>query len=683
MHPEVQKEREGLCPDCGMKLVPANEAHPMCCAHESTPKNTHDKHAGHHTFSFLQKFWISLALTIPVLAYSELPEKFLGWKAPAFAGTEYLPLVLGSIIFWYGGWIFLISAWREIKGRLPGMMTLIAIAITAAYVWSAYQTFRGGHTLFWELTTLITIMLLGHWIEMKAVQGAKGALRELSKLLPDTAEVKRGEETKIIPLEEVREKDIVIIRPGGKVPVDGKIIEGRTEINESIVTGESKPVEKKEGDKVIAGTTNGDGTIFVEVTEIGEHTFLAGIMRLVEEAERSKSRLQTLSDKAALYLTGVAVVVGGGALGGWLVLGAAPAFAVERFVAVLVIACPHALGLAIPLVASISTTLSARSGFLVKNRLALEEARRMDIVVFDKTGTLTKGEFGVTRVITEVLPITELLQIAASVDAHSEHPIAKAIVSYAKEKNITPLPITNFRRVPGKGAEAEINGEKVFVGREPFDGAQGKEDSSGEVETKVVVIKNNEILGALFLRDVIREEAKEAIEELQKQGIEVAMITGDSDSVAQAVAKELGIQTFFSRVLPHEKSEKVKLLKAQGKRVAFVGDGVNDAPALAEANVGIAIGAGTNVAVESAGIILVRNNPKDIATIFRLSKATYRKMLQNLFWASGYNVIAMPLAAGILASRGVMLEPAASAILMSFSTVIVAANALMLKRFKF
>lgn len=684
MHPEVQKEREGLCPDCGMKLVPANEARPMCCAHESAPKKTHNRHAGHRTFSFLQKFWISLVLTIPVLLYSELPGKFFGWEAPLLEIENWkleilIPAVLGSIVFWYGGWIFLQSAWREIKGKLPGMMTLIAIAITAAYTWSVYQTFRGEHTLFWELTTLITIMLLGHWIEMKAVQSAKGALRELSKLLPDTAEVKRGGETKIIPLEEIKEKDIVIIRPGGKVPVDGKIIEGKTEINESIVTGESKPVEKKEGDKVIAGTTNGDGTIFVEVTEIGEHTFLAGIMRLVEEAERSKSRLQTLSDKAALYLTGVAILVGGGALGGWLMLGAAPAFAVERFVAVLVIACPHALGLAIPLVASISTTLSARSGFLVKNRLALEEARHMDVVVFDKTGTLTKGEFGITRIVpNNSITNNQLTEFAASVDAHSEHPIAKAIVAYAKEKNIGLLPIINFKRVAGKGAEAEIDGEKIFVGRE--------EDSSDEgegIETKVVVVKNGEILGALFLRDVIREEAKEAIEELQKQGIEVAMITGDSDSVAQAVAKELGIQTFFSRVLPHEKSEKVKLLKAQGKRVAFVGDGVNDAPALAEANVGIAIGAGTNVAIESAGIILVRNNPKDIATIFRLSKATYRKMLQNLFWASGYNIIAMPLAAGVLAGQGIMLEPAASAILMSFSTVIVAVNALMLKRFKF
>ncbi|MEK7479282.1 MAG: copper-translocating P-type ATPase [Patescibacteria group bacterium] len=685
MHPEIVREKPGMCPECGMALVKTQSAklkaqdihdpvNPAMAGHGAS------KHKGHRAFSFLQKFWISLVLTIPVLLYSELPEKFFSWRAPAFVGAEYLPLVLGSIVFWYGGLVFLQSAWREIKGKLPGMMTLIALAITAAYTWSMYQTFRGQHTLFWELTTLITIMLLGHWIEMKAVQSAKGALRELSKLLPDTAEIKRGGETRIIPLEEAKEGDVVIVRPGGKVPVDGKIIEGKTEINESIVTGESKPVEKQEGDKVIAGTTNGDGTIFVEVTEIGEHTFLAGIMRLVEEAERSKSRLQTLSDKAALYLTGVAILVGGGALGGWLMLGAAPTFAVERFVAVLVIACPHALGLAIPLVASISTTLSARSGLLVKNRLALEEARRMDIVVFDKTGTLTKGEFGVTRIIPNNLITNNLLtQLAASVDAHSEHPIAKAIVAYAKEKNIGLTPIKNFKRVPGKGAEAEIDGEKIFVGREE---ASSGDEGEG-VETKVVVVKGDKTLGALYLRDVIREEAKEAIEELQTQGIEVAMITGDSDAVAKAVAKELGIQTFFSRVLPHEKSEKVKSLKARGKRVAFVGDGVNDAPALAEANVGIAIGAGTNVAIESAGIILVRNNPKDIASIFRLSKATYRKMLQNLFWASGYNVIAMPLAAGALAKYGIMLEPAASAILMSFSTVIVAVNALTLKRFKF
>ncbi|MDP3725354.1 MAG: copper-translocating P-type ATPase [Nanoarchaeota archaeon] len=698
MHPDVVREKPGMCPECGMQLL-ASRKRAESASWRNAETRGNDKHAGHKTESFLKKFWISLALTIPVLLYSELPQKFFGWTAPVFTGSEYLPFVLGSAVFWYGGLVFLKSAWREIRGKLPGMMTLIAMAITAAYVWSVYQTFRGEHTLFWELTTLITIMLLGHWIEMKAVQSAKGALKELSKLLPDTAELMFGKsdpakagsdiqtlETKIVPLSELKEGDIVIIRPGAKVPVDGVVIEGKTEINESIVTGESKPVDKEKGVKVIAGTTNGDGTIFVEVTEIGEHTFLAGIMRLVEEAERSKSRLQTLSDKAALYLTGVAILVGGGALGGWLILGAAPAFAIERFVAVLVIACPHALGLAIPLVASISTTLAARSGLLVKNRLALEEARRMDVVVFDKTGTLTKGEFGITKITAnKELNITndDVLKLAASVDVYSEHPIAKAIAAHAKEKGIEFFPANNFRRIPGRGGEAEVNGETIFVGREENPSTDESDPPAGGIETKVVVTKNEMLLGALFLRDVIREESKEAIQELQKQGIEVAMITGDSDSVAKAVAEELGIKIVFSRVLPHEKSEKVKLLKNQGKRVVFVGDGVNDAPALAEANVGIAIGAGTNIAIESAGIILVRNNPKDIATIFRLSKATYRKMIQNLFWASGYNIIAMPLAAGVLAGQGIMLEPAASAILMSFSTVIVAVNALMLKRFKF
>ncbi|MBI2644011.1 MAG: heavy metal translocating P-type ATPase [Candidatus Wildermuthbacteria bacterium] len=696
MHPEIQQDSPGMCPECGMNLVPAKQkagksAFALDSEHSRGARASEDKHAGHSTQMFLRKFWVSFILAIPVILYSELPKIFLNKELPQFPWSGYLALILGSMIFFYGGWVFLMGAWRELRGRLPGMMTLIGLAITAAYVWSVYATFAAEKPLFWELATLITIMLLGHWLEMKAVQGARGALKELAKLLPDKAEVIREGKTEIVPLEELKEKDVVLVKPGAKIPADGKILEGQSEVNESIVTGESKLVTKKIGDEVIAGTINGDGALQVEVTKIGEHTFLAGVMRLVAQAQASKSRLQILSDKAALYLTIVAVVAGTITLLAWLFAGKEVAFAVARLVAVLVIACPHALGLAVPLVASISTNMAASNGFLVKQRLALEAARNINVVLFDKTGTLTKGEFGVDAILAASgFNELEVLRLAASVNQYSEHAIAKAIVKDAKEKDIQIRETKNFQRIAGKGARAQIDGQEVVVGNETLlyeIGAPIEERISSrsaalasQGKTVVYVAKQKQLVGAIALADIIREESKETIQMLKEQGVRIAMITGDSDDVAKWVAQELQVDEYFARVLPEQKADKVKILQQRGLRVAMVGDGVNDAPALTQADLGIAIGAGTNVAIESAGIILVRNDPRDIPKIIRLSRLTYSKMMQNLFWATGYNVIALPLAAGALAFRGILLEPALAAVFMSLSTVIVAANAVLLKR---
>ena len=686
MHPEIHRGKEGLCPECWMRLIPVTK--------KKVGHGEHDdfnKHKGHSTNIFRNKFWISLVLSIPVVLYSDIVQELLQFKAPTFPGSLYVPFVLASIIFFYGGWVFIVSAFRELKAKLPGMMTLIALAISVAYVYSVYIILSGGtETLFWELATLITIMLLGHWMEMRAVSGAQSALKELSKLLPDEAEVIRGDKTEIVPLAELRSGEMVLVKPGGKIPTDGVVVEGVSDVNESIATGESKPVPKKQESEVIAGTINGDGTLKIKVTNIGENTFLAGVMRLVAEAQSSKSRLQMLSDRAAYYLTIIAVVVGGVTLVVWLAL-ADPAFAVERMVAVLVIACPHALGLAIPLVASISTTKAAQNGFLVKQRLALEAARNIDVVLFDKTGTLTKGEFGVDAII----PVgsgdeIKVLQYAASVDSQSEHPIARAIVTEAKKRNIKIPQVKNFQRIAGKGARATIEESRVFVGSQTLlsdlkftldTQTQTKVDQlSAQGKTIIYVITENSLLGAIALADIIREESREAVKSLRDFGIKTAMITGDSEDVAKWVAGELGIDEYFAKVLPEQKSEKVRLLQSKGQKVAMVGDGVNDAPALTQADLGIAIGAGTNVAIESAGIILVRDDPRDIAKIIKLSRLTYTKMIQNLFWATGYNIVAIPLAAGVLASKGIFLQPALAAVFMSLSTVIVAVNAMMLRK---
>ncbi|MBI2003719.1 MAG: heavy metal translocating P-type ATPase [Parcubacteria group bacterium] len=725
MHPEIQKEMPGICPECGMSLVPMKFKGGI-----EVKAPSEDKHAGHNVNIFARRFWISLILTIPVLMYSELPERFFGWQAWEFSIFNFqfsviVPLVLGSVIFFYGGLIFIQGAYRELRARLPGMMTLIALAITVAYVYSVVVTFFPGyHTLFWELATLITIMLLGHWMEMKTVKGAQGALRELSKLLPDKAEIVRNGGTERISLSELKVGDIVFVRPGGKMPADGVIIEGTAIVNESMITGESAPVDKKLGGKVIAGTiSGGDGALKIEITEIGERTFLAGIMRLVAEAQASKSRLQLLSDRAAYFLTLIAITAGAATFGAWTYAGSDVAFAMARVVAVLVIACPHALGLAIPLVASISTSLAAGQGFLVRQRSALELAKDIDVVVFDKTGTLTKGEYGVVEIIQNAkiknqndnskfkIDDNEILRLAASADSYSEHFAAKAIVSEAKRKGLKLVEVQNFQRIPGQGVRGKIHTNKLA--RPPLEGYVGMSDKeeveimvggesmavensvliSDEIKTKVealseqgktiiFVVVNGQLLGIIALADKIRDESREAVANLKGLGVKVAMLTGDSEKVARWVAGDLGIDEFFARVQPHQKSEKVKVLQQGGAKVGMVGDGINDAPALTQADLGIAIGAGTNVAIESAGIILVKNDPRDVVKIIKLSKATYSKMVQNLFWAAGYNVVAIPLAAGVLASQGILLQPAVGAIFMSLSTVIVAANALLLRKKK-
>lgn len=689
MHPGILGREGGRCLECGMELVAQKTARRGA----ATAKV--GTHAGHGTMSLFVKFAVSFLLSVPIVLYSDLPQALFKWDAPSFTGSAYLPALFGSIVFFYGGWVFLAGAFREIRGKLPGMMTLVALAITSAYAYSVSTEIIGkGEALYWELATLITIMLLGHWFEERAVRGAQGALRELSKLIPDTAEILReGEKTETVPVGTLAVGDRVLVRPGSRVPADGEVLEGVSDVNEMIVTGESRPVGKRQGNAVIAGTTNGDGALTVRVAKIGEETFLAGVMRIVAEAQASKSRLQTLADRAARYLTGIAVVTATASFGAWLVLPqeADVGYAFERAVAVLVIACPHALGLAIPLVAAISTALAAHHGFLVRNRLALEMARRIDAVLFDKTGTLTTGSYGVT----DVWPMRardsrEVVLFAAAVDARSEHPIARAIVQRAMGDGIALPPVEQFERVSGRGARGIVNGEAVAVGgREMIE--EAKQEIPGGVaamlvteekkgKTIVYVLRNGVPAGAIALADMVREESREAVRALKALGARVAMITGDSEGVAAWVSGELGIDEYFAQVQPGDKAEKVKELQRRGLRVAMVGDGVNDAPALTQADIGIAIGAGTNVAIESAGIILVRNDPRDIPQIIRLSRLTYRKMIQNLFWATGYNVVAIPLAAGVLAAQGIVLHPAFAAALMSVSTIIVAFNAIQLRR---
>src|SRR3989344_3982237 len=689
MHPNVQQKTPGRCLECGMELVLEKA---KLRRGEHAVHLEPDKHEGHSLVMFARKFWVSTLLTIPVVLYSDILDELFEWQAPAFPGSLPLPAILGSAIFFYGGWIFLIGAWREIRGRLPGMMTLIALAIGTAYLYSiAVVLGVPGKPLFWELSTLITVMLLGHWMEMRAVQGAQGALKELSKLLPDTAEIIRDGKPQTIPLLELRVDDHILVRPGARIPADGVVEDGVADVNEAIVTGESRPVRKEPGSDVIAGITNGDGALTVRITKIGEETFLSGVMRLVREAQASKSRLQTLSDRAARYLTVIAVGTALITFIAWLIVGAEFGFTIERVVAVLVIACPHALGLAVPLVVAISTTMAVHNGFLVRNRLALEAARTIDTVLFDKNGTLTKGEFGVTDILAvEGEDSREVLRLAAAADAPSEHPVARAIVKQAEIEGILITPVQGFERLAGKGSKGIFKGAEVFIGgtailehaRIDVSAAlkQRIEEEKIKGKTVVYVLRNGNPIGAIALADLIRDESRDAIKSLKELGVSVGMITGDAEAVAKRVALELGIDEYFSEVRPEEKSEKVKILQKKGKKVVMVGDGVNDAPALPQADVGIAIGAGTNIAIESAGIILVRNDPRDIPRIIRLSRITYTKMVQNLFWATGYNVVAIPLAAGVLASKGILLQPALAALFMSFSTVIVAVNAVLLRR---
>lgn len=651
----------------------------------------HDAHAGHSVGMFRRKFWVSLALTVPTVVWGHMLAPLLGLHAPAFPGSRWIAPVFGTAVFAYGGRVFLEGAWHELKRRLPGMMTLISLAIAVAFVFSLAVTLGfSGMPLWEELATLVTIMLLGHWIEMKSIAQAQGALKELAKLLPDTATRITDGGTENVPVDQLREGDLVLVRPGASIPADGIVKEGASAVNEAMITGESMPVEKGEGDPVIAGTVNGSGSLRVEVTKTGEKTALAGIMRLVDQAQSSRSRAQALADRAAFWLTMIALGSGVVTLVAWLALGAEPAFAVERLVSVLVVACPHALGLAIPLVIAISTTLAAQSGLLVRNRRGLEEAREIDVVVFDKTGTLTRAEFRVVSVVAVDIGEDETLALAASVEADSEHTIAQGIVRSAEERGLEIPRATGFEAIPGKGVRARVGDRDLLVGgpaliasqgvQLPPDLATAAEAADVEGRTVVFLLEGNRPLAAFAVADAIRPESKEAVRRLHDQGVDVAMLTGDSRAVAESVAAELGIDTVFAQVLPEQKVEKVRELKAGGRRVAMVGDGVNDAPALLTADVGIAIGAGTDVAVEAGDIVLVRSDPRDVARAIELSKASYRKMVQNLWWAAGYNVVAIPLAGGVLASQGILLYPAVAAILMSASTVVVALNAQLLRR---
>lgn len=655
----------------------------------------HDQHAGHSPKMFRDKFWLSFAFTLPVVFWSAHVQELLGYRAPEFLASPWISPVLATAIFLYGGLVFLQGAWRELRARLPGMMTLISLAISVAFIfsWVVQLGFIDAGALWWELATLVTIMLLGHWIEMRSILQAQGALQELAKLLPDTATRITGETEETVPVSALNEGDVVLVRPGERLPADGIIRKGESALNEAMLTGESRPVKKKEGDEVIAATINGEGSLRVEITGTGDKTKLSGIMRLVADAQKSKSRAQHLADRAAQILTGVAILSGLVTLVVWQLLGATIDFSIVRVVTVLVIACPHALGLAVPLVVAISTTLGARNGLLVRDRRGLEEARNLNTVIFDKTGTLTLGEFRVVEMaVADGSSEEEALRIAAGVESESEHPIARGIVKTAEDRKLDVPAADGFRALTGKGVAASVGGVEYHIGGPALltqEDAQvpdalraAAEAAAARGQAAIYLLRDAKAMAVFAVADAIREESREAIRALHERGIEVAMLTGDAQAVADAVAADLGIDTVFAQILPEDKASKVRELQSQGKKVAMVGDGVNDAPALATADIGIAIGAGTDVAVEAGHIVLVRSDPRDIPRIVALSRATYRKMLQNLWWASGYNIVAIPLAAGVFAAWGVLLTPAVGAILMSASTVVVAINAQLLKRVK-
>jgi len=633
---------------------------------------------------FRNKFWFSLMLTIPVVVYSHMLMTLTGWTPPEFSGDHWVGPVLGSLTFLYGGPVFLRSGWAELRGRRPGMMLLISMGLLVAFAASAATTLDLIEADLWaELTTLVTIMLLGHWLEMRALGQAQGALAALAALLPDEAErvvgTEGGPDLQTVPVGELRPGDVVLVRPGGRIPADGEVVDGEAEVDESMVTGESRPVAKGAGERVVAGTVATDSSLRVRVDKVGDDTALAGIQRLVAEAEASKSRAQALADRAAAFLFYVALVSGFATFAVWSAVGSTDQ-AFLRTVTVLVIACPHALGLAIPLVVSLSTSISARAGILVKDRLALERMRTIDTVLFDKTGTLTRGSHVVTGVAPkDGLDERELLALAAAVEAESEHPLARAIVAAAGPGGPKA---SGFRSIAGRGVEATVDGSVVAVGGPALLRQKGLPvpPESGRGAAVLHVVRDGRIVGALTLEDEIRPESREAVDELHRLGVRVVMITGDARAVAEAVGAELGVDEVMAEVLPKDKDRAVAELQARGLKVAMVGDGVNDAPALARADVGIAIGAGTDVAIESAGVVLASSDPRAVLGVIRLSRAAYRKMLQNLAWGAGYNVVAIPLAAGVLSSAGLTLSPAVGAVLMSVSTIVVAANAQLLRR---
>ena len=653
----------------------------------------HDKHAGHSVEMFRQKFWGTLLLSIPTVIWAPMIQHWFGYEAPGGpVASRWVPAVFGTLVFAYGGWVFIQGAVKEIRDRLPGMMTLISLAITVAFGFSLAVTLGfPGSDLWWELATLVTIMVLGHWVEMRSISQAEGALKELAKLLPDTAVRLVGDRMETVPVSELHVGDIVLVRPGASIPADGVVQDGSSDVNESMITGESRPVRKDIGARVIAGTVNGSGSLRVEVTGTGDKTALAGIMRLVAQAQSSRSRAQALADRAAFLLTVVAIVAAVITLVGWSVAGRDASFVIERVVTVLVIACPHALGLAIPLVVAISTTLGARSGLLIRDRRGLEEARNVTAVFFDKTGTLTRGEFRVVEITTrEGLSPDDALTIAAAVEHDSEHTIAQGIVKSADERGLRLPKAERFEALPGRGVQALVDGRTILVGGPALLREHGVqvdpalqaaiERAATRGQAALTLIEGTSAMAVFAIADAVRPESRDAVQRLHAQHIEVIMMTGDARPVAQSVAEELGIDAVFAEVLPDQKASKVKEVQQRGKRVAMVGDGVNDAPALLTADVGIAIGAGTDVAVEAGDVVLVRSDPRDVPRIVALSKATYRKMIQNLWWAAGYNIFAIPLAAGALAPWGIVLPAAMGAVLMSLSTVVVAVNAQLLRR---
>ena len=687
------------------KVLPTHENHDSAAHREhaanwtrdhGTPvhdEHAHDRHAGHSVEMFRQKFWGTFLLSIPTVVWAPMIQHWFGYEAPGGAvASRWVPAIFGTAVFAYGGWVFTKGAVDELRRRLPGMMTLISLAISVAFVFSLAVTFGfPGSDLWWELATLVTIMVLGHWIEMRSVSQAQGALKQLAKLLPDIAVRVVGDRTETVPVSDLRDGDLVLVRPGAAVPADGTVRDGSSDVNESMITGESRPVRKEPNAKVIAGTVNGSGSLRVEVTGTGEKTALAGIMRLVAQAQTSRSRAQVLADRAAFFLTIAAIVAAGVTLVTWSFAGRDASFVIERVVTVLVIACPHALGLAVPLVVAISTALGAQSGLLVRDRRGLEEARNVTAVFFDKTGTLTRGEFRVVEItVREGLAQDDALALAAAVERDSEHTIAQGIVKSAEERRLTVPRAEQFQAIPGRGVQAVVNGRQLLLGgpallRQLGGGIDPAlqaaiDRAAGRGQSAITMVEGTTPVAVLAVADAIRDESREAVQRLHDQQVEVIMMTGDAEAVAKAVASDLGIDRVFAEVLPEQKATKIKEVQQQGKRVAMVGDGVNDAPALVTADVGIAIGAGTDVAVEAGDVVLVRSDPRDVPRIIALSKATYRKMVQNLWWAAGYNIFAIPLAAGVLAPWGIVLPAAMGAVLMSASTIIVAINAQLLRR---
>jgi Cu2+-exporting ATPase len=665
----------------GATLVKADDEKSSDHDHTMHKKHDHTEHHKHMVEDFKKRFLVSIIATVPILFLSPLIQNFLGISY-SFAGDKYVLWILSSFIFFYGGWPFLKGIVEELKNKQPGMMTLIALAIFVAYVYSSAVVFGlEGKYFFWELATLIDVMLLGHWIEMKSVLGASKSLEKLAQLLPDTAHLLNGKELKI---SELKKEDIILIKAGEKIPADGIIVKGSSYINESMLTGESKPVQKKKNDEVIGGSINGEGILEVKVEGTGEESYLNKVINLVKDAQSSKSKTQRLADVAAKWLTIVAITTGVLTFVYWLIYGPDTAFAIERMATVMVITCPHALGLAIPLVSAVSTSLSAKNGLLIRNRTAFENSRKISTIVFDKTGTLTEGKFGVNTISIFDKNYNEkkIIELALSLEKNSEHPIAKGIINKAKELDVESIKTTNFKVMKGEGITGDVNGKNIklvsqkYITKNNIDVLSSEIDDSG---TLVYVIVDNQAIGAITLTDKIRPESYETIKDLQESGIKCWMLTGDNKVIAKTVATNLKLDGFFAEVLPHEKLEKIKEFQSKGEFVAMTGDGINDAPALAQADIGIAIGSGTDVAAETADIILVNSNPKDVTSLIMFGKATYRKMLQNLFWATGYNVVAIPLAAGVLIGYGIIISPAIGAALMSLSTVIVAINAKFLK----